>query len=285
MSITKRLGVSVSTWFCIKEQGMKDMEMLCKSSGFLIRSKSKKFPSRCHLLTASHAVAPWKYPKLYPGKWMQGLNETHTHYTFELRHDNGVYKSQTELAPISYHHSSRDLAVLHLDDDKEAAEVLEAFGFIAEELSDRQFLEQEKLQFHGHEMASLNNNSNEDSNFGGSNERKEGDPFDSHPSTNIQDSSIPVPQIVSGFFFSGSSKQSFARTSPMLSYGMSGGPVTFSSGKRAIDSKSGFSEEQQKNFKPSVEVCGLLEGVVPLDHENKDLRGLASFVDNSTIRE
>jgi hypothetical protein len=286
---TKKLGVSVSTWFCIKEQGMKDMEMLCKSSGFLVRSKNVKFSNKYHLLTASHAIAPWRYPKLYPDKkWMHSLNETHTYYTIETRHDDGVYKTQNELVPISYHHSSRDLAVLHLEDEKEAIEVIETFGFIANELSDRQLLQQEKIQFHGHEMALLNNRKNDDSNFGNFGDEAEnlaGAPHDSHPSSNIQDSTIPIPQVVSGFFYTGSSKQMLAKTSPMLSYGMCGGPVIFSSGERKFDSKSGFTAEQQKTFKKSIEVCGLLEGIVPLDDVNKELRGLASFVDSSTIKE
>jgi len=259
--------------------------MLCKSSGFLVRSRNEKFSNKYHLLTASHAIAPWRYPKLYPDKWMRNINETHTYHTIEMRHDDGVYKTQNELQPNSYHHSSRDLAVLHLEDEKETIEVIETFGFIADELSDRQLLQQEKIQFHGHEMALLNNGRNEDSNFGNEDETLAGAPHDSHPSNNIQDSTIPVPQIVSGFFYTGSSKQMLAKTSPMLSYGMSGGPVVFSSGKSNFDSKSGFTAEQQKTFKKSVEVCGLLEGIVSLDDINKEHRGLASFVDSSTINE
>jgi hypothetical protein len=35
----------------------------------------------------------------------------------------------------------------------------------------------------------------------------------------------------------------------------------------------------------STEVCGLLEGIVPLDIETAELRGLASFVDTAVISE
>ena len=37
--IRSRLSLSLSTWFCIPEQGMKDLEILSRSSASVIRTK------------------------------------------------------------------------------------------------------------------------------------------------------------------------------------------------------------------------------------------------------
>jgi hypothetical protein len=39
---SRKLAVSITTWFCVPEFGMKDMEVLCRGSAFLVRTKQWK---------------------------------------------------------------------------------------------------------------------------------------------------------------------------------------------------------------------------------------------------
>ena len=127
---------------------MKEFEILSRASAFLVKSRFdgkgpaanhkfpqghmkpligtagatgekgvRKFVPKYHLVTASHVVAPWMWPKYYPDEWLQYVNQSHTHYTVELRNEEGVFVTQSECHPVSYHHRTRDLAVLHLEDE------------------------------------------------------------------------------------------------------------------------------------------------------------------------
>jgi hypothetical protein len=49
-------------------------EMLCRGTAFSVKSDT----GRAHLMTCSHIVAPWRWPKLYPLPWLKFVNEKHT---------------------------------------------------------------------------------------------------------------------------------------------------------------------------------------------------------------
>jgi hypothetical protein len=68
-------------------------------------------------------VAPWRWPKLYPDEWLRHINEKHTHYTVEMRHEDGVFVNQGDLHPKVYHHGSRDLAALHIELEQDITEL------------------------------------------------------------------------------------------------------------------------------------------------------------------
>lgn len=66
--------------------------------------------------------------------------------------------------------------------------------------------------------------------------------------------------------------QSFSKTSPILTDGMCGGPVIMQSNRsQNIDGLDG------------LKICGLIEGIIPIDHDIEELRGLACFVEGNTI--
>ena len=113
----RRPTFAFSTWFAIPEEKMIDLEILNRASAILVPVKSPNFHSKYHIVTCSHVAAPWKWPKYYPEEWISAVNETHTHYTVEMRQDSGIFLTQTELTPTVYHHPTRDLAVLHLDSE------------------------------------------------------------------------------------------------------------------------------------------------------------------------
>jgi len=144
---------------------MKEFEILSRASAFLVKSRfngagpaaKHKFPQgrlkpiagaagangekgvhtfvpRYHVVTASHVVAPWLWPKYYPDEWLRYVNQSHTHYTLELRNEEGVFVTQSECFPVSYHHRNRDLAVLHLEDEAGSFKMLQDLDFHVPEL-------------------------------------------------------------------------------------------------------------------------------------------------------
>lgn len=243
---------------------MEEYEILSRASSFLVKSKSEKYPNRVHLLTASHVIAPWKFPKYYPDEWLQYVTEKHTQYTIEVRHENGMLMAKAELTPSSFHHFSRDLAVLHFKQEAAALKLLDQHGIEPQELATCQLTQGEPLLFHGHEVSIPSAIMEADSN---------------NSDDNVQDIREPSPRVVSGHFFHGSAHQLFAKTNPVLTYGMCGGPVTMKSFINT-SSTTGVNKTSSR-----TEVCGLLEGIVPLNTEAIDLKGLAVFVDTAIISE
>ena len=242
---------------------MRDMEILCRASAFLVRSKNPQFRHRYHILTASHVVAPWRFPNYYPDEWLQFVNEKHTHYTVELRHDDGVFMTQSELLPSAVHHASRDLAVLHLENESAVKDLLSNVGFEVADLRDAQLVTGEAVDLHGHEVVVPSSFGTGSSSSGGSGDA---------------DARHPIPRVVSGTYELETAHQRFARTKSLLTYGMCGGPVIARAG-----SGGGRRNDGNTDGSSVGAVCGLLEGIVPVDHPVRELQGLASIVDSRQI--
>ena len=261
---------------------MKDLEILNRASAFLVKANSNNInsnnssrshdfahkpitamtsndkhngtareirysplsASKYHIITSSHVVAPWKYPKYYTQDFIKYINETHTHYTIELRNGDGTFITQTELIPRSFHHRDKDLAILHIDDESNVMKTLERLQLQPLELLDNNIdlKTGDNLIFHGHDVRGGEGFSNE-----ASDDRK------------------PYPCIVQGQYYNKTLHQSFSKTAPVLTDGMCGGPVLVSS-----------NGDKSK-------VCGIVEGIVPTNHPSDDLKGLAVFVDSNII--
>ena len=242
---------------------MMEFEILSRASAFFVKSRTSNFSNRFHLVTASHVIAPWRFPKYYPDEWLQFVNQSHTRHTIEIRDESGFLTAESQLFSHSYHHATRDLAVLHLDDENEALEMFEAEGVESQDLLKRELVEGEELKFHGHDVQIPPA-------FGADG--------GSDASGSAEDSRQPTPQRIKGIFFSKTAHQFFARTNPILSYGMCGGPVT--ANDRNTLTAGGVSKTSVTSS-----VCGMLEGIVPLESTNENIRGLASFVDSPNILE
>jgi hypothetical protein len=80
------------------------------------------------------------------------MNESHTHYTVELRSSTGEIFTQYDLNPIVYHHADRDLAVLHLQDEENSLSFLKELNFSVLETESYNPQDNEALLFHGHEV-------------------------------------------------------------------------------------------------------------------------------------
>lgn len=216
---------------------MKDFEILSRSSAFLVPSFVRSSPNpsspppaasslptassdpskshvpfvfqhNYHVLTSSHVVAPWKWRKYYSDPWLEFVDEKHTFYTIEVRHDNGVFETQAELIPISFHHPTRDVAVLHLMDEASNVEMMKDVGLQVLDLAPPadELETGAALEFLGHDMQ------------GGV--------------TADEDMRVPVPLTVRGTFSHRTPHQTFGRPERPLVDGMCGGPVLRAASKR-----------------------------------------------------
>ena len=113
----RKAAWSMTSWFAIPEENMLDLELLCRASAFLVKAKNPNFGRKYHIVTVSHCIAPWRFPKYYPEPWVQAVNEQHTHYTIEMRGNDGKFICQVDCIPRSYHHKTKDLAVLHIQEE------------------------------------------------------------------------------------------------------------------------------------------------------------------------
>eukprot|EP00605_Chrysophyceae_sp_TOSAG23-4_P002161 GSChrysophyteH1.ASY1.ANO1.2389.1 assembled CDS len=263
----RKLALSVSSWFCIPEQGMTEFEVLSRASAFLIQS----FVPKYHVVTASHVVAPWLWPKYYPDEWLQHVNESHTHYTVELRDEDGVFVTQSECFPVSYHHQSRDLAVLHLEDEKTNIDMLREMEYEIPQLmmpplaNTEVDIAADDVGSDGEENTPAGDlyrhNVTDVSDIGGLGGTLSG-------MRAMGDQRKPIPQRTLGALHGRTNAQIFCSTSVPLTDGMCGGPVS----------------EASANDKSEV-IVGMVEGIVPLDYQDKAMRGLAVFVESPIIHD
>ena len=236
---------------------MKDMDILCRSSAFVVPVLNReKFKKDFHVVTCSHVVAPWKWPKYYPAEWLQCVNETHTYYTVEIRQDDGTFYTQMDLLPRSYHHPTKDLAVMHLEHEKSSWEDLDKLGLDALTLDTATFDGREKLSFLGHEVVGP---VLED----GTDLRK------------------PVPNSTEGRFQFSTSLQNFTKTSRVLNDGMCGGPMCAE--RRSKSPSVGSGSRYPLPFSKVYSARGMVEGIVPESHSDPNLQGLASVISASDI--
>lgn len=238
-AITSRFCTNFTTWFILPEQGMKDLEILNRGSAFLVSARSKSFHHKYHLITASHVAAPYKWRNLYGDEFLNFISSKSTHHTTEIRHADGFLMAQLECETTSYHHPSRDLAVLHIKDEAEVVPVILKLGLQTLNLVDRPG-KGTGLTFHGHEVMA-------------------DDPFDN---SKDEDKRKPFPRSIPGTLMTWTKHQIFSKTEPVLSDGMCGGPVCISDSRDCV---------------------GLIEGIIPEQHEVIQARGMAAHIEADVI--
>ena len=259
----KGLTVSISTWFCLPDQGMKDMEILCRATAFAVSSSSAVHANKMHFVTASHSIAPWKFRNLYPEEWLQAIDEKNTFYTIESRHKDGSFLSQSELLMKTFHHKESDLAVLHLEKDHEMLfDTLEVEPHV---LTDRELVEGDDLLIDGFEI-------------------DENSPKPDYDDKEEVDVRRPVPTSVPATFIAQYMFLKYASANQPLGSCMSGAPVTCKTKSEAVIVKGRFASASGGSPR-KTEVCGMIGTVVPEDSDDVALRGLAAFVGADTIQQ
>ncbi len=178
------------------------------------------------------------------------MNNDHTHFTVEARQEDGSMLVQLDLLPRAFYHSTRDLAVLHFEDEQSSTDLLDMIQY------------NKKLQLTDEDQLDL---SNENDVY-----------FFGHE---VEDAPFKPPSLDrKRFFVSSSGKpllrtthQLFCPTKPILSDGMCGGPVLTT---------------KEINEKESMKIiCGMTEGIVPSNHNVEKIRHAAVFVESGQIRQ
>lgn len=223
-----------------------------------------KFRPVVHVVASSHVLSPWLWKQYYPQPWLEHVTQDHVKYSIDVYDDNakdkshtgGIQKQLTEdplatfaLNPCPIHHPYQmDLAVVHLKDEEVALIHMEELGVEIMRLSnvEKQFEKNDQVFFEGFELDEVDY---QEENV----EEKKIDEEDTRVFFNYKDS---------GCLIHTSQNRVLVTTNEPLPEGICGGPV--------IDNEGN--------------VCGVVEGIVPRDHEDVRIAGAASYIPHSQIR-
>lgn len=200
--------------------------------------------------------------------WIKCVNEDFCCNFSEIRNKEGNFQAILDTVPHVFHHPTRDLSVHYFQNESSAIDTLAAFDVPILEVPDNDDVLWtfpdvtylylylffrilclmysnclQKLEFHGHNIVSGDDDSSTDSN---------------------EDSRVSVPFSTIGNVYGRTEHQIFAKTKIVLPQGACGGPVMVSNEDRNV-------------------FAGLVEGIVPENHPNEDIRGLAVFLESSKI--
>mmetsp|Transcript_21917 Transcript_21917/g.45257 ORF Transcript_21917/g.45257 Transcript_21917/m.45257 type:complete len:613 (-) Transcript_21917:1452-3290(-) len=243
-----------------------------------------------HVLCSSHVVAPWLWPGYYDQDWLRGVGVEHCTFTLDVFDMNvdGVGGSGSSasgkssssikslakfpLTPYPIHHPTpgTDVAIMHLKSEEDALRSLNALGVEPLHLrtgsSDGgsygdygSFERDEVMTFEGFEVAEdvmvgrEDVGSNGTTNSSSSSNKKNSD----------EDTRVFLPFTETGTLIYASPQRFLAKTDRPLPEGLCGGPTLDSDGY----------------------VAGIVEGIVPLDHEDDRLAGAAAFLPSPLLRE
>jgi hypothetical protein len=116
----KQYCASLSTYFKLEEQGMKEFEMLSRASLFLVASQRIGFKKRLHLIGTAHVTHPWHFLDFFPEQkdWLKFVDEKSTKNVMEVRETKtGKTLTEFQLEQKTFKHPQLDLVVLHLKDE------------------------------------------------------------------------------------------------------------------------------------------------------------------------
>lgn len=244
------------------------------------------FRPKVHVVASSHVISPWLWPKYYDQDWLKIVNEEHVRYSLEvwgaasdgggdggeLVHDgklHGSYKPLAKFAlnPYPIHHPNEmDVAVIHLKEEDAVLKHMMKLGvqplnlptmYELENSDDPVFQPNERFLFQGYEV--YEDDKVEKTELGNDDARM------FHPYSSLGHLTQAYPD------------RFLAETNGgPLPEGLCGGAVIQLPSTTAIDIKRN---------KSNLMLRGVVEGIVPTNHENTQLAGLASFIPAYRIRE
>lgn len=262
------------------------------------------FRPKVHVVASSHVISPWLWPKYYPQEWLRVVTQEHVRYSLEVwgvpssggkgksrgssegREEDAVThdgKLKGEFSPLAkfalspypiHHPADMDVAVIHLKDEDAALDHLTSMNIRPlhlptmhdfERSDDPVFQPGERVLFQGFEVYEANMTDQDQVETS-----KKSDAGD--------DERLFHPYSSQGTLAMASPDRFLAQTEAgPLPEGLCGGPAI----QLPRDDASGDSV----NSSAPLYIRGVVEGIVPTNHENKDLAGLASFLPSYRIRE
>eukprot|EP00986_Skeletonema_menzelii_P020442 scaffold31178_cov154-Skeletonema_menzelii.AAC.8 len=249
------------------------------------------FRPKVHVVASSHVISPWLWHKYYGQDWLQIVTQEHVRYSLEvwssneglnsnvnIDHDGklkGAYKPVAKFAlnPYPIHHPTEmDLAVIHLKQEEEALKQMMKLGIQPLNLPTAHDFENddspvfeagEKVLFQGFEVYEANM-TDQETLSGKDTTNKDGD-----------DDRVFHPYSSLGRLTFASPDRFLSQTKGgPLPEGLCGGPVI------QIPASEMMSGKQAP-----MNIRGVVEGIVPKNHENPQIAGHASFIPSYRIRE
>lgn len=210
------------------------------------------FRPRVHCLASSHVLSPWLWPKYYDQDWLKEVKQEDCKYSLQ------VYEGETslatfDLAPYVIHHPNQmDLAMIHLKDEEETLLAMKKLDLEIFYMRDNEILfeKNEDLLFDGFWITE-----DEDS--------EQDNAKNQQRIEQEEDNRIFRPFHEQGKLMFASPERFLASTTRPLPEGMCGGP--------AIDRFGTIS--------------GIVEGIVPISHEEKEIAGAACLLPSPRILE
>ena len=242
-----------------------------------------EFRPAVHVVAAAHVLAPFREPwrSMYYGEqgaWLSKVQPENCKYELEV-YDTSVKENQKKIGvsnclakfalnPYPIHHPDNlDISLIHLKDEDRFLKEIERLGVESLHLRDASaepFTPNEPIRFEGFEVA-LPDGTDKGNILAETldwDEEENDDIFSSTVKNTNDDERIFIPYTASGELIYVSPERLFAKTDSPLPDGLCGGP--------AIDQND--------------KVTGVVEGIVPLSHENKRLAGAAAFISSGAMK-
>jgi len=223
-----------------------------------------KFRPLAHVLASSHVLSPWLWKNYYPQPWLENVSQEHVTYSLEVYDDEdssspNIPRATFALNPYPINHpDNMDLAIIHLKDEESALKQMESLGVEMMYLKDinKSLYKDDDVVFDGFEIAEEHYDAVND--IGSINTEKK-----KTTESSDEDTRIFIPYNDNGNIQSASDTRYLASTETPLPEGLCGCPVIDTDGK----------------------VCGIVEGIVPKDHNDKNLAGAAAFIPHFRLHE
>jgi len=203
----------------------------------------REFRPTVHVVASSHVLAPYLWSDYYPHDWLTVLKQEHCRFQLDVLDGPGNSLARFALQGHPYHHpEGRDVALVHFQDEKTTLPILKDLGVQVLHMRDAQesqFEKGEDILFDGYAVIEEEEEKE--------NEEKKSDEDDARTFFPLQEAGKLAFRKDDRFF---------ATTEQPLPEGMCGAPAVDSDGK----------------------CCGVVEGIVPVTHENKALAGSAAFM-------
>mmetsp|Transcript_21678 Transcript_21678/g.45414 ORF Transcript_21678/g.45414 Transcript_21678/m.45414 type:complete len:535 (+) Transcript_21678:1414-3018(+) len=258
------------------------------------------FRPKVHVVSSSHVISPWLWPKYYGQDWLRVITQEHVRYSLEVwgkssggsgseggegevHHDGKLRGSFEPLAkfalnPYPIHHpNDMDVAVIHLKQEETALEHLTSLGIQPlhlptmhdlETSNDPVFEPGERVLFQGFEVYEANTTDQESLTTDKTDELDGND-----------DERVFHPYSSLGTLAMASPDRFLAQTKAgPLPEGLCGGPAI------QLPKEMTFGNNRKKDIAPMT-VRGVVEGIVSSKHEDERLAGMASILPSYRVRE
>ena len=200
-----------------------------------------------HIVASSHVLSPFLWRDYYPQEWLAQVRQDHCTYSLEVFDETNPETALAKFALNSqpYHHpEGRDIALIHLRDEQESLKILQNLGVNIHHFRDpdKLFEKGEEMVFDGFVVSERNKADNQDFQKTGNDEN--------------EDTRVFYPYKEKGNLAFHTDDRFFASTPEPLPEGLCGAPVLDRDG----------------------DLCGTVEGIVPVGHKDKRLAGSAAFI-------